>query len=559
MLMSFGISGILSTSLDSHDFCAFNGNTELPELPESAPESGGFEPNPAPAPAPALPEFAGISAPESGKSGVPESGAASLPPPRTGKNARKVAGHRWISVMDFMAGFHAVPMAPESVPYTGFHVDGRGYYVYLRMPFGLTGAPTTWCEVVSAAMHDLIGTELEVWMDDVAAPCDDFENGLRSLRNIFLKCRTHGLSLSPAKTVLFMTEARFAGARCSKEGVRPDLTKVEAILKWPEPKSALEVLGFLGSVGSYRSKIKDYARIAQPLSDLTRDVQPPQVQTKQNAYKEALKDTRVLLDEEAKRAFIKLKTILTSDPVTRSPVYDGRPFTITTDGSKFGFGAVLSQEWEEADGAGIIRKVMYPVAFASKRTSRTEERYIPFLLKFAALKFGLDKFDSIIHGQAIEIETDCKALADLLNNDKLNSTHERWRESIIARNIIAVRHKPGAENKVADGLSRMYEHRPEDEAPGRWRGRRGVSETEPWHPPGPLLHREDTVDPGWETRQGIVNDVYHLIADDSTADLIKQFEKDPFFSDILMHILFDSGDNSGLTHNQLRAQRRLAH
>ncbi|QRV76999.1 Retrovirus-related Pol polyprotein from transposon [Ceratobasidium sp. AG-Ba] len=39
---------------------------------------------------------------------------------------RKVARHCWISVMDFMAGFNAVPMAPESVPYTGFHVDGRG-------------------------------------------------------------------------------------------------------------------------------------------------------------------------------------------------------------------------------------------------------------------------------------------------------------------------------------------------------------------------------------------------------------------------------------------------
>lgn len=62
---------------------------------------------------------------------------------------RKVAGHRWISVMDFMAGFNAIPVTLESVPYTGFHIDGHGYYVYLRMPFGLTGAPTTFCEMVA--------------------------------------------------------------------------------------------------------------------------------------------------------------------------------------------------------------------------------------------------------------------------------------------------------------------------------------------------------------------------------------------------------------------------
>lgn len=37
---------------------------------------------------------------------------------------RKVAEHKWISVMDFLAGFNAVPVAPASIPYTGFHVDG---------------------------------------------------------------------------------------------------------------------------------------------------------------------------------------------------------------------------------------------------------------------------------------------------------------------------------------------------------------------------------------------------------------------------------------------------
>ncbi|QRV90579.1 Retrovirus-related Pol polyprotein from transposon [Ceratobasidium sp. AG-Ba] len=442
---------------------------------------------------------------------------------------RKVAGHRWISVMDFMAGFNVVPMAPESVPYTRFHVNGQGYYMYLRMPFGLSGAPTTFCEMVSAALHNLIGTDIKVWMDDVAAPCNEFETGLRGLRNIFVKCRAHGLSLSPAKTVLFMTEARFAGARCSRQGVHLDLSKVESILKWPEPKSALEVLGFLGSVGAFCSKIKDYAQIAQPLSDLTRDVRPPQTQSKRNVYKQALKDTRVTLNNKAKLVFVRLKTILTSDPITCAPIYNGQLFTIATDSSKFGSGAVLLQEWDKVDSSGTTRKVMYPVAFASKRTSHTEERYIPFLLEFAALKFGLDEFDSIIHGQPIEIETRCKALADLLNNDKLNSTHKRWRESIIARNIIAVQHKPGAKNKVANGLSQMYKHCPQENAPGR----------------------KMTVDPGWETRQDIINNVYHLITDNPTADLIKRFEKDPHFSDILLHLLFGPGDNSELSQDQL--------
>ncbi|QRV83692.1 Retrovirus-related Pol polyprotein from transposon [Ceratobasidium sp. AG-Ba] len=454
---------------------------------------------------------------------------------------RKVAGHRWVSVMDFMAGFNAIPVAPESVPYTGFHVDGRGYYVYLRMPFGLTGAPTTFCEMVAAAFHDLIGNVLEVWMDDVATACNDFNACLTNMRLIFAKCRAHGLSLSPAKTVLFMTEARFAGARCSSDGVRPDLAKVKAILEWPEPKTALEVLSFLGCVGSYRSKIRNYARIAQPLSDLTRDVRPPQIGTAsgRHDYKKALKDTVINLDKEGCKAFAMLKTILTSDTVTRAPIYDGRPFIVTTDGSKYGFGAVLSQEFDVTDGSGVTRKVTYPVAFASKRTSRTEERYIPFLLEFAVLKFALDEFDNLIFGQAIELETDCKALADLLGHDKLNSTHERWHKSIIARNIVAVRHKPGVENRVCDALSRMYESRPDDNtAPGR----------------------DETVDPGWEAAKQIINDVSHLIEDTDTALLLKRFAGDAFFADILLHLVFDlAEDSTTVSSDEERARKKRAH
>ncbi|QRW13213.1 Retrovirus-related Pol polyprotein from transposon opus [Ceratobasidium sp. AG-Ba] len=70
---------------------------------------------------------------------------------------RAVAGHKFVSVMDLQAGFHAIPIARESIPYTGFYVEGRGHYVYLRMPFGLTGAPTTFCEMVATAFHGLIG------------------------------------------------------------------------------------------------------------------------------------------------------------------------------------------------------------------------------------------------------------------------------------------------------------------------------------------------------------------------------------------------------------------
>ncbi|QRV78795.1 Retrovirus-related Pol polyprotein from transposon [Ceratobasidium sp. AG-Ba] len=452
---------------------------------------------------------------------------------------RWAAGKRYVSVMDLQAGFHAIPIAKESVPYTGFHVDGRGYYVYRRMPFGLTGAPTTFCEMLAKALHDMVGTHLEVWMDDIASAADDFDTALASLRLFFERCRSHKLSLSPAKSVLFMSEASFAGARVSKDGIRPDLRKVRAILEWPEPATVLEVMSFLGLVGSYRTKIRDYARVAQPLSDLTRDIKVTlDAGSRKHEYRRALSNTPIVHTDETRRAFVELKLALTSEPVVRAPVYDGRPFIIKTDGSKFGFGAVLEQEWEETDRNGKPVMVRYPIAYTSKRTSRSEERYIPFLLEFAALKFGLDEFDDIIFGQPIELETDCKALADLLGNQKLNSTHERWRESVIARDIRAVRHLPGVENKVCDALSRVYEHRPDD--------------------PGGHL-REMDVDPGWEASKEMVNDLYLLFDDPDTAAILDRFKDDAFFADILQSLIFDNSSQPSVDETDLRARKRRAH
>ena len=81
--------------------------------------------------------------------------ATQVPPFPAGNLCSKqefAAGHRWASVINFAAGYYAVPLDDESVPYVAFYVEGRGYYVYLWMPFSLTGAPTTFCEMVAIAV-----------------------------------------------------------------------------------------------------------------------------------------------------------------------------------------------------------------------------------------------------------------------------------------------------------------------------------------------------------------------------------------------------------------------
>jgi hypothetical protein len=80
----------------------------------------------------------------------------------------------------------------------------------------------------------------------------------------------------------------------------------------------------------------------------------------------------------------------------------------------------------------------HPIAFASKCTSTTKAEYKPFLLKFTALKFMLDKFSDIIWGFPVEIEMDCQALRDTLLSKKPSMVHAQWQDGILAHQIIDV-------------------------------------------------------------------------------------------------------------------------
>ena len=185
-----------------------------------------------------------------------------------------------------------------------------------------------------------------------------------------------------------------------------------------------------------------------------------QKQKKEGAYKRALK-AMSLKDKwgaEQQKAFITLKVLLSQEPVLKPLQYDGCPFRVTLDGSSTGLAGFLSQQFTYTDNSGTKCTHWHPISYCSKRTSKSEERYKPFLLKFAALKFCLDKFDPYIYGAPIEIETDCQALRDCLLKEKMSTHHSRWKELILAHNIIDIQH-PGVEIAVANGLSRMWQNR----------------------------------------------------------------------------------------------------
>ena len=70
-----------------------------------------------------------------------------------------------------------------------------------------------------------------------------------------------------SKCEFFKTEIHYLGHIISNKGIQMDSKKVDAILKWPHPRNLQELQMFLGLVGFYRKYIREYAKIAIPMTN----------------------------------------------------------------------------------------------------------------------------------------------------------------------------------------------------------------------------------------------------------------------------------------------------
>ena len=181
---------------------------------------------------------------------------------------------------------------------------------------------------------------------------------------------------------------------------------------------------------------------------------------------------------------------------------------------KDAFAGVLSQKIKSTLPGGKEVTRLHPISFASKRRLLSKEKHKPFLLEFAALKYSFDKFADIVYRYPMEVETDCQALCDILLSDKLSATHARWRDGVLAHNIIDVCHIPGKIN-IVDGISRQYEGT--DKVPG---------DSSKW-----------TVTLDWEEVTGLVHDLYHLVEMPDLTVLKERFKNEPLFLDVVDTIL----------------------
>lgn len=337
----------------------------------------------------------------------------------------KLGRSMYFSTLDLASGFHQIEVDERDISKTAFSVE-NGHYEFVRMPFGLKNAPSTFQRVMDNILREHLGIRCLVYMDDIIVFSTSLQEHIINLSKIFETLRKYNMKIQLDKSEFLRKEVAFLGHVVTADGVRTNPDKIETIKNWPLPKNEKDLRAFLGVLGYYRKFIRDFAKIAKPLT----------VQLRKG---ESIQHTK-----EFVTAFERCKHILSSSQVLAYPDFK-KPFNLTTDASKFAIGAVLSQ--------GPIGQDR-PIAFASRTLSKSEENYSTIEKELLAIDWACKYFRPYLFGRRFTLYTDHKPLTYALNLKDPHSKLIRYKLRLEEYDY-EIRHRPGKQNVVADGLSRI--------------------------------------------------------------------------------------------------------
>jgi len=317
-------------------------------------------------------------------------------------------------------------MQEASIEKTAFSPGpGYGLWEFVVMPYGLTGATQT-CQrgldELFRECHDCVDN----YVDDIIIFSDDMDSHKTDLMRVFEKLQAAGFTLKGSKCLLGQSSITHLGFQYSAQGVSPSTDKTKVIAEWPTPTNSKELRSFLGLANFYRNFVLGFANISAPLNDLTRN------------------KTSFTWTPCHQTAFDTLRQRLMSPPILDYPKRTDH-FTLTTDASDVGLGAVLSTSRHTV------------IEFASRALTSAERKYTTTEKECLAIVWATRKFRHYLIGTCFTLETDHKPLEWLESHKQSHARSqrlERWSLELRAFDF-RIAYRPGKDNQCADSLSRL--------------------------------------------------------------------------------------------------------
>jgi hypothetical protein len=299
----------------------------------------------------------------------------------------QMKGAGLFSKIDLRSGYHQLRIRKSDIPKTTFHTR-YGLYDYTVMSFRVTNAPTYFMYLMNKVFVEYLDKFVVVFIDGILIFSKTEEEQEKHLRLVLEKLRSNQLYAKFTKCEFWLTKLAFLGHVISAGGVSVDPDKVRDVLNWMPPTNVSEVQTFLRLAGYYRQFIKDFSKVAKPMTKLLE---------KNKAFE---------WTEECQTSFEELKKRLTSAPVLI--LLDlTKKLDIYCDASRQGLGCVLMQEGQV-------------VCYTSRQLRKHVENYPTHDLELAVVVHALKIWRHYLIGHRCEIYSDHKSLKYIFTQDDLN-------------------------------------------------------------------------------------------------------------------------------------------
>eukprot|EP00253_Pinus_taeda_P008794 PITA_08794 len=276
------------------------------------------------------------------------------------------------------------------------------------MPFGLKNAGATFQRAMDIAFSKEIHEFLVVYLDDLTPFSKSDQKHLKHLRQIFMTCRKYGISFNPKKSLFGLEEGKLLGQIISKDGIRIDTERIQAILQIPYPRNIKELQAFLGKINFLRRFIPNLAELIRLLRNMLKN------------------DAKVRWSLETKRAFESIKAALTQTPVLTSPQFHN-DFIIFSFASEHTIAAVLLQKDDQGNEK--------PIAFFSRALRDAPLKYQIMEKKAYTLVKGIKDFIVYILYSHVIAYVLNSVVKDILTQEGLEGKTGKWIASILEYEI----------------------------------------------------------------------------------------------------------------------------
>ena len=269
-------------------------------------------------------------------------------------------------------------------------------YEPVVMFFGMTNSPAMFQGMMNDILRDMINEgKVVTFVDDVLIGTETEKEHDELVEEVLKQLEENDLYVKPEKCAWKVQKVNFLGVVMDQGKIEIEKDKVVGVLNWPVPKMVRDIRKFLGLANYYRRFVKDFAKLARPLNNLTR------------------KEEKWRWGNEQQEAFKQLKQVFTSKPLLVALDID-KEFRVEADTSNFATGRVLLIKCED--------NKWRPVAYISKLLNEMERNYEIHDKEMLAVIRCLEAWRHFLEGSQSKFKVwiDHKNLEYFMSNQKLN-------------------------------------------------------------------------------------------------------------------------------------------